>query len=143
MEDDFVKRAAAIAEFVDTSIFVPERDERGEEAPPEWFGMNPDHDEDSAEVIGSSTEEGDGRRPATRRRCQKSEPATSLNSTEPPTTSRAQPRRLSLETIKPSLPSRPRQRPTLPPRPRPQTRLLLHRRLPCLFICLVASQKTC
>src|SRR3954469_6809208 len=58
MEDDFVKRAAAIAEFVDTSVFVPERDDNGKEASPEWFGMNPDYDEDSAEVIGSSVEEG-------------------------------------------------------------------------------------
>ena len=58
-EDALVKRAVAIAEFTDTSIFVPERSEDGEEVPPEWFGMNPDYDEDSAEVIGSSAEEGD------------------------------------------------------------------------------------
>src|SRR3954471_10589739 len=56
MEDDFVKRAAAIAEYVDTSVLVPERADNDEEAPPEWFGMNPDYDEDSAEVIGSSAE---------------------------------------------------------------------------------------
>ena len=48
---------AAIAEYTDTSIFVPERSEDGEEVPPEWFGMNPDYGEDSAEVIGSSIEE--------------------------------------------------------------------------------------
>ena len=47
----------AIAEYTDTSIFVPERSEDGEEVPPEWFGMNPDYGEDSAEVIGSSIEE--------------------------------------------------------------------------------------
>ena len=56
-EDALVKRAVAIAEFTDTSIFVPERSEDGEEVPPEWFGMNPDYGEDSAEVIGSSVEE--------------------------------------------------------------------------------------
>ena len=44
-------------EYTDTSIFIPERSEDGEEVPPEWFGMNPDYDEDSAEVIGSSVEE--------------------------------------------------------------------------------------
>ena len=38
-----VKRAAAIAEYTDTSIFVPERSEDGEEVPPEWFGMNLDY----------------------------------------------------------------------------------------------------
>ena len=58
-EDALVKRVAAIAEYTDTSIFVPERSEDGEEVPPEWFGMNPDYDKDSAEVIGSSIEEED------------------------------------------------------------------------------------
>ena len=48
--DDLVRRAASIAEYTDTSIFVPERSEDGEEVPPEWFGMNPDYGEDSAEV---------------------------------------------------------------------------------------------
>ena len=56
-EDTLVKRAAAIAEYTDTSVFVPERSEDGEEVPPEWFGMNSDYGEDSAEVIGSSAEE--------------------------------------------------------------------------------------
>ena len=58
-EDALVKRAAAIAEYTDTSIFVLERSEDGEEVPLEWFGMNPDYGEDSAEVIGSSVEEED------------------------------------------------------------------------------------
>ena len=52
-----VERAAAIAVYTDTSVFVPEQAAGGEEVPPEWFGMNPDYDEDSAEVIGSSTKE--------------------------------------------------------------------------------------
>ena len=56
-EDALVKHAAAIAEYTDTSIFVPEGAEDGEEVPPEWFGMNPDYCKDSAEVIGSSAEE--------------------------------------------------------------------------------------
>ena len=57
VEDALVARAAAIADYADTSIFVPDRAEDGREAPPKWFGMNPDYDEDSAEVIGSSVEE--------------------------------------------------------------------------------------
>ena len=59
VEDDLVKRAAAIAEYTDTSVFVPERVENGAEAPPEWFGLNPEDGEDSAEVIDSSGEEED------------------------------------------------------------------------------------
>ena len=58
-EDALVKRAAVIAEYTDMSIFVPEWSEDGEEVPPEWFGLNPDYDKDSAEVIGSSVEEED------------------------------------------------------------------------------------
>ena len=59
MEDDLVKRAASIAEYTDTSIFVQERVENGAEAPPEWFGLNPAEGEDSAEEIASS-DEGEG-----------------------------------------------------------------------------------
>ena len=33
-EDALVKRAVAIAEYTNTSIFVPERSEDGEEVPP-------------------------------------------------------------------------------------------------------------
>ena len=60
VEGALVERAAAIADYTDTSVFVPERAEGGEEVPPEWFGMNPEYGEDSAEVIDSSTEEEDG-----------------------------------------------------------------------------------
>nr|XP_020195158.1 uncharacterized protein LOC109780987 [Aegilops tauschii subsp. strangulata] len=56
VERDLVKRAAAIAEYTNTSIFVPELAENGAEAPPEWFGPNPEDGEDSAEVIDSSDE---------------------------------------------------------------------------------------
>ena len=56
-ENTLVKCAAAIAEYTDTSIFVPEGSEDGKKVPPEWFGMNPNYGEDSAEVIGSSIEE--------------------------------------------------------------------------------------
>ena len=59
VEAELINRAAAIADFIDTSIFVPKRSEDGEEVPPKWFGMNPDYGEDSAEVIGSSVEEED------------------------------------------------------------------------------------
>ena len=48
VEDDLVRRAALIAEYTDTSVFVPERAENGEKAPPEWFGLNLDDGEDSA-----------------------------------------------------------------------------------------------
>ena len=57
MEDALVARAAAIADYAGTSVFVPDRAEDGGEAPPEWFGMNSDYDEDSTEVIGYSAEE--------------------------------------------------------------------------------------
>ena len=59
VEGAFIERAAAIAEYTDTSVFMPERAEGGEEVPSEWFGMNPEYGEDSAEVIDSSTEEED------------------------------------------------------------------------------------
>ena len=58
-EDALVKRAAAIAEYTDTSVFVPERAEDGEEVLPEWFGLNPDYGKDSAKVIGASVKEED------------------------------------------------------------------------------------
>ncbi|XP_044379182.1 uncharacterized protein [Triticum aestivum] len=57
VEDDLVKRATSIAEYNDTSVFVPERVENGDGAPLEWFGLNPNDGEDSAEVIDSSGEE--------------------------------------------------------------------------------------
>ena len=57
VEDDLVKHAASIVEYTNTSVFVPERAKNSEEAPPEWFGLNPDDGEDSAEVIDSSGEE--------------------------------------------------------------------------------------
>ena len=59
VEGALIERAAAISDYTDTSVFVPERAANGEEVPPEWFGMNPDYGEDSSEVIGSSTEEED------------------------------------------------------------------------------------
>ena len=59
VDGTLIERAAAIAEYTDTSVFVPERAEGGEEVPPEWFKMNPEYGEDSAEVINSSTEEED------------------------------------------------------------------------------------
>ena len=57
MEDALVEHVAAIADYTDTNIFIPEWAADGGVVPPEWFGMNPDYDEDSAEVIGSSAEE--------------------------------------------------------------------------------------
>ena len=57
VESALVERAATIADYTDTSVFVPEQAEGCEEVPQEWFGMNPEYGEDSAEVIDSSTEE--------------------------------------------------------------------------------------
>ena len=54
VERDLVKRVAAIAKYTNTSIFILELTENGAEAPPEWFGLNPEDDEDSAEMIDSS-----------------------------------------------------------------------------------------
>nr|XP_020159864.1 uncharacterized protein LOC109745140 [Aegilops tauschii subsp. strangulata] len=39
MEDDLVKRAAAIAEYTNNSVFIPEQAENGVEAPPECCGI--------------------------------------------------------------------------------------------------------
>ena len=56
VEAKLINRAAAIADFTDTSIFVPEVVEEGGEAPQEWLGLNPEDSEDSAKVIDSSDE---------------------------------------------------------------------------------------
>ena len=56
VEGELVKRAAAIAEYTHTGLFIPEPAEDGTEALPEWFGLNPEEGEDSAEVIDSSDE---------------------------------------------------------------------------------------
>ena len=56
VEGELVKRAVAIAEYTDTSAFIPELVEDGVEALPEFFGLNPEDGEDSAEVIDSSDE---------------------------------------------------------------------------------------
>ena len=49
-------RAVAIAEYTDTSVFIPELDEAGDKVPPNWFGLNPEHSADSGEEIASSDE---------------------------------------------------------------------------------------
>ena len=56
VERDLTIRAAAIAEYTNTGDFVPELNENGTEAPPEWFGLNLVDGEDSAEEIASSDE---------------------------------------------------------------------------------------
>nr|XP_020173266.1 plectin-like [Aegilops tauschii subsp. strangulata] len=50
------QRAAAIAEYADTIVFIPELDEEGAVVPPKWFGLNPEDGKDSAEEITSSDE---------------------------------------------------------------------------------------
>ena len=51
-----IRRASAIADYTDTSVFAPEVDDNGVAQPEEWFGLNPAHGEDSAEEIDSSDE---------------------------------------------------------------------------------------
>ena len=56
VEAELINRAAAIADFTDTSIFIPEVVEEGAEVPQEWLGLNPEDSKDSAKVIDSSDE---------------------------------------------------------------------------------------
>ena len=56
VESDLVRRAVAITDYTDTSVFVPELVDEGAEAALEWFGLNPEDSKDSAEVIDSSDE---------------------------------------------------------------------------------------
>ena len=51
-----IQRAAAIAEYTDTSVFIPELNDDGAELPADWFGLYPADGEDSAEEIDSSDE---------------------------------------------------------------------------------------
>ncbi|XP_037426058.1 uncharacterized protein LOC119291406 [Triticum dicoccoides] len=60
VEAELVNRAAAVADFTDTSIFIPEVVEEGGEAPQEWLGLNSEDNKDSAEVIDSSDEGEEG-----------------------------------------------------------------------------------
>ena len=46
VERELVQRAATVAEYTDTSVFVPELAENGTEAPQEWFRLNPEDGED-------------------------------------------------------------------------------------------------
>nr|XP_020151478.1 uncharacterized abhydrolase domain-containing protein DDB_G0269086-like [Aegilops tauschii subsp. strangulata] len=48
--------AAAITEFTDTAVFVPELDDDGAEVLPNWVGLNPEEGEDSTKEIASSDE---------------------------------------------------------------------------------------
>ena len=51
-----IRRASAIADYTDTSVFAPEVDGDGVAQPEDWFGLDPAHGEDSAEEIDSSDE---------------------------------------------------------------------------------------
>ena len=51
-----IRRASAIADYTDTSVFTPKVDDNGVAQPEEWFGLNPADGEDSAEEIDSSDE---------------------------------------------------------------------------------------
>ena len=53
---DLIHRVAAITEYTETGFFIAELDKDGAEAPPNWFGQNPDDGEDSTEEIASSNE---------------------------------------------------------------------------------------
>ena len=56
MRPAIIRRASAIADYTDTSVFAPEVDDNGVAQPEEWFGLNPADGEDSAEEIDSSDE---------------------------------------------------------------------------------------
>ena len=56
VERDLTLHADAIVEYTNTGVFVPELNENGAEALPEWSRLNPDDGEDSAEEIASSDE---------------------------------------------------------------------------------------
>ena len=145
MEDALVKRAAVIAEYTDTSIFVPERSEDVEEVPPEWFGMNPDYGEDSAEVIGSSVEEedeaeaeGEAVVPEDGAGGQPQLDRASSNEPHPKS-------HLLLKATKQRLTSQPLHQPAPPTPPFRRTRLLLPR-LPIYllyFSCFISLDKLC
>ena len=51
-----IHRAAAVTDYTDTSVFVPNLNHDGAEVPADWFGLNPADGEDSAEEIDSSDE---------------------------------------------------------------------------------------
>ena len=51
-----IRRALAIADYADTSVFAPEVDDNGVAQPEEWFGLDPTAGEDSAEEIACSDE---------------------------------------------------------------------------------------
>ena len=51
-----IRRASAIADYTNTSVFAPEVDDNGVAQPEEWFGLNPADGEDSAEEMDSSDE---------------------------------------------------------------------------------------
>ena len=53
---DLYRCAASIAEYTDTSVFLPELTKEGTEAPPNWFGLILVDGEDSVEEIASSDE---------------------------------------------------------------------------------------
>nr|XP_020183568.1 uncharacterized protein LOC109769223 [Aegilops tauschii subsp. strangulata] len=50
------QRAATIAEYANSTVFIPELDEEGAEVPSNWFGLNRADGEDLAEEIASSDE---------------------------------------------------------------------------------------
>ena len=52
------RRAASIAEYTETGVFVPELDADGNTMPPSWFRLDELPEEDSAEEI-ASRDEGD------------------------------------------------------------------------------------
>ena len=51
-----IRRASAIADYTDTSVFAPEVDDNGVAQPEEWFGLNPGDGEDLTKEIDSSDE---------------------------------------------------------------------------------------
>ena len=56
MRSAIIHRASMIAEYTDTSAFIPELNNDGVALPEEWFGLNLADGEDSMEEIDSSNE---------------------------------------------------------------------------------------
>ena len=51
---ELTRHALALADYTNTTVFVPDLDADGNEVTPSWFGLDPTHEEDSAEEIASA-----------------------------------------------------------------------------------------
>ena len=122
VDGDLVKRAAAIAEYTNTSIFIPELAENGAEVPPEWFGLNPEDGEDSVEVIdfsdeGEDKDEGEGEEEALEAEADGQPQLDRASSNEPRPSELAAAEGDQAETDQPAAPPAGTTDTTIPPNP--------------------------